>query len=143
MVMPVCASSIEDHMTEMKIDDGNKVIVIYMDDEFAEQKLTEKSVKKIYKKTRKKLKKALPPQYAYYDVRIMLLGTPIENLVKAKEETAEKEKKEKKHHKPWRMVGRHQLRWRALGNQHITSQQGDGWTERPPYSPMAEPRQIL
>ena len=102
IVMPVCASSIEDHMTEMKIDDGNKVIVIYMDDEFAEQKLTEKSVKKIYKKTRKKLKKALPPQYAYYDVRIMVLGTPIENLVKAKEETTEKEKKEKKHHKKHR-----------------------------------------
>ena len=102
MVMPACASSIEDHMTEMKIDDGNKVIVIYMDDEFAEQKLTEKSVKKIYKKTRKQLKKALPPQYAYYDVRIMVLGTPIENLVKAKEETAEKEKKEKKHHKKHR-----------------------------------------
>ncbi|MBQ1650179.1 MAG: hypothetical protein II055_03475, partial [Prevotella sp.] len=40
MVMPACASSIEDHMTEMKIDDGNKVIVIYMDDEFAEQKFT-------------------------------------------------------------------------------------------------------
>ena len=71
----------------MKIDDAANVIYLYMDAEFAEQKFTEKSIRKIYKKTRKKLRKELPRQYGYYEVSIIVLGKPLEEYGKQPGET--------------------------------------------------------
>ena len=100
--VPCHADDIEDYVTDMKIDDANSTITIYMDSKFGEQKLTEKSVKKIYKKTRKSIRKELPKQYGYYNVRIVILGTPLESLAKD-EERREEEKKHsgKRRHGGW------------------------------------------
>ena len=70
-----------------------------MDDAFAELRFTEKSVRKIYKNTRKSVRKALPRQYADYDVRIITKGIAIENLIENEPEPpayTDKPKRKKK-----------------------------------------------
>lgn len=101
--VPCFADSVDEHVKEMKIDDENSVITLYMDDEFSEQAFTEKQIKKIYKKVRKSIKKELPAQYGYYQVTILVNGTPIENLAKGEknEEPKHKERHAKKHRGGW------------------------------------------
>lgn len=70
-----------------------------MDDAFTELRFTEKSVRKIYKNTRKSVRKALPRQYADYDVRIITKGIAIENLIENEPEPpayTDKPKRKKK-----------------------------------------------
>ena len=98
-VTPCHADNIEDNVQEMKIDDANNIIYLYMAPEFAEQTFTEKSVKKIYKKTRKKLRKQLPKQYGYYDVSIIVQGRPLETLIEGSVISEDSKDKEKKHPK--------------------------------------------
>ena len=104
VVTPAHADSVEEHVTEMKIDDKNSVITLYMDDEFSKQTFTEKQIKKIYKKTKKRIKKELPPQYAYYQIRILAFGTPIEEIAKHEKEEEQKQKRKDRHakkHRGW------------------------------------------
>lgn len=75
------AASYDEYVKSMQVDEQSRTIIIYMDDSFARQRFTEKSVRKIYKKTRKSVRKALPRQYADYDVRIMTGGKAIESYV--------------------------------------------------------------
>jgi hypothetical protein len=93
--MPCFAYSDEDHIVDMKIDDANKVITVFMDDEYANQSFTEKTIRKKYKKVRK----AMPKEVRDYIIRIVTRGTLIENLSEQKEEkkaeTAHKKKKKK------------------------------------------------
>ena len=98
---PCHADNIEDNIQEMKIDDANSIIYLYMDADFAEQKFTEKSVKKIYKKARKEVRKALPKQYGYYDLSIIVQGVPLEKLGEMSDDgtddkEAEKERKRRR-----------------------------------------------
>lgn len=94
-IMPCFAYSDEDHIVDMKIDDANKVITVFMDDEYANQSFTEKTIRKKYKKVRK----AMPKEVRDYIIRIVTRGTLIENLSEQKEEkkaeTAHKKKKKK------------------------------------------------
>lgn len=80
--MSVCAESNDGHVQSMQIDDATKTIIIFMDDTFAEQEFTERSVRKIYKQTTKSVHKALPRQYADYTVRIMAKGVSLEGLIR-------------------------------------------------------------
>lgn len=100
--IPCFAMSYDKHVQKMQIDDASKTIIIYMDDAFAEQKFTGKSVLNIYKKTTKDVHKALPKQYADYSIRIMTKGAAIESLID-KERQAEPvvEKNKKKKRKGW------------------------------------------
>ena len=137
-VVPCLADYISDHIDEMKIDDANATIILYMDSEFSTQEFNEKSIKKIYKKARKQLRKELPAQYAYYDLRIMALGMPIENL--SDKENAEDNKKKPSHHKhggwwgdiaydgaPWvSNISQPHQTTAALKNKHISLWQSHG-----------------
>lgn len=69
-----------DHLVDIKVDEGKNLIVVFMDDAFVSQDITDKQLKKIYKRTTKEVHKALPKQYNKYDVRIMVGGIPIEEL---------------------------------------------------------------
>lgn len=71
----------EKHLTEMKIDDAGKVIIVFMDDEFAQQEFTEKSVRKINRTVTKDVHKALPREYRDYTVKVYTRGVSIESLL--------------------------------------------------------------
>ena len=86
------ADSYEQHLTDLRVDDNAKVILVYMDDSFADQTFTSKTIKKIYRKVTKDVHKALPPEYKDYGVRIYTKGTLIENIL-THEVTAEEKKK--------------------------------------------------
>ena len=93
------AASYDKYVQRMQIDDNTRTIYIYMDDAFTELRFTEKSVRKIYKNTRKSVRKALPRQYADYDVRIITKGIAIENLIENEPEPpayTDKPKRKKK-----------------------------------------------
>ena len=72
--MPIYALSFEKHLKEMQIDEKNKAILLYMDDNFGKQRLTTKDIKKIYKSTTKDVHKALPKNYKDFEVRIYVNG---------------------------------------------------------------------
>ncbi|MBO7051089.1 MAG: xanthan lyase [Prevotella sp.] len=91
--VPCFADSVEDHIKEMKIDESAGTITLCMDDDFASQTFTEKSVRKIYKKTRKQLRKALPAHYGSYNVVIVAAGVPIESLLAGQEDDGHDVKK--------------------------------------------------
>lgn len=102
----------EDHVVDMKIDDATHTIIVFMDDDFANRKLTLKSVSKIYKSTTKGVHKALPKTYKDYNVRIMSRGVAIESLIgtqneeqasESKRDDAQKgqEKRQKRHGGWW------------------------------------------
>lgn len=102
LATPCIAVSADDHLVDMKIDDAAKTIVVYMDDRFANQAFTEKSIKKIYKRTSKDVHKALPKQYSTYQVRIMTKGVMLESLLNAEpQEDSRKPEKKKKRHGGW------------------------------------------
>lgn len=100
LATPCFADSYEEHLTDLRIDDDAKVILVYMDDEFSDQTFTEKTIKKIYRKVTKDVHKALPQQYKDYYVRIYSKGTLIENIY-IKEKPDEKKKTHKRHGGWW------------------------------------------
>lgn len=93
------AASYDKHLQRMQIDESTKTVFLYMDDSFAEQKFTLKSIKKIYKKATKDVRKALPKEYRDCNVRIYTKGVLIEKLVQEKNAvnvSTENKKKRKK-----------------------------------------------
>lgn len=64
-------------MVSNKVNTSTKKITIFVDDRFAEQEFTKKSVKSIYKK----VKKLLPKPYNKYELEINTSGIAIEKLV--------------------------------------------------------------
>ncbi len=79
--VPVYADNADDYVRDMRIDDNTKTITVVLDESFADRKLTEKSVRKIYKKTRKDVRKALPKQYSKYDVNIVVGENTLESYL--------------------------------------------------------------
>lgn len=135
----------EDHVTDMRIDDANATITVYMDDELAKEEFTEKSIRKIYKKTTKGIRKALPKEYRNYEVKIYVRGVPIESLLETVEAQQQQEQTEisvvkqskKKHGGWWGNIAYDGLPWTcnvskpvqptsALNGKHISLWQSHG-----------------
>lgn len=94
------AASYDKHLQKMQIDEGTKTVILYMDDAFADQKFTAKSIKKIYKKATKDVRKALPKEYRDCNLRIYVKGVTIESLVREEvtvNTSTESIKKRRKH----------------------------------------------
>ena len=113
---PCHADNIEQHVQDMRIDESQSVITVVMDSEFGNQTFTEKSVRKIYKKTRKSIRKELPKQYSYYEVRIMVDGRLLEDLAKAEQPSKdgpqpERQKKKQKRGGWWGSVYEDSAPW--------------------------------
>ncbi len=100
--MPIYALSFEKHLKEMQIDEKNKAILLYMDDNFGKQRLTTKDIKKIYKSTTKDVHKALPKNYKDFEVRIYVNGIALESITEDLAQTTPvKENSTKKKRKGW------------------------------------------
>ena len=138
------ADSYEQHLTDLRVDDNAKVILIYMDDSFADQTFTSKTIKKIYRKVTKDVHKALPPEYKDYSVRIYTKGTLIENILTHEVTAEEKKKPHRRHHGWWGDVYYDGQPWvsnvskphkvtAALRNKHITV-----WASHGKYYDMAQ-----
>ena len=138
------ADSYEQHLTDLRVDDNAKVILIYMDDSFADQTFTSKTIKKIYRKVTKDVHKALPPEYKDYSVRIYTKGTLIENILTHEVTAEDKKKPHRRHHGWWGDVYYDGQPWvsnvskphkvtAALRNKHITV-----WASHGKYYDMAQ-----
>lgn len=138
------ADSYEQHLTDLRVDDNAKVILVYMDDSFADQTFTSKTIKKIYRKVTKDVHKALPPEYKDYGVRIYTKGTLIENILTHEVTVEEKKKPHRRHHGWWGDVYYDGQPWvsnvskphkvtAALKNKHITV-----WASHGKYYDMAQ-----
>ena len=95
------ADSYEQHLTELRIDYESQTILIYMDEDFASQTFTEKSVKKIYRKVTKDVHNALPREYSSYAVRIYTKGRLLESILTHDETPMPKKKPHKRHYAGW------------------------------------------
>lgn len=87
----------------MQVDEKANTVFLYMDNAFAEQRFTAKSVKKIYKKATKEVRKALPKEYKNCNVRIYVKDVTLESLLETSSEnvTTDKGKKRRKKHGWW------------------------------------------